>query len=88
MCYQNTFLLNQNTFLFNKIYLHDIKIYFYSTKINFYLLKYVYMISKYVKRITRSAIIVEINTKDVKLVKTNISSLHSKRNLQSISLFT
>ena len=27
-------------------------------------------------RITRSAIIVEINTKDVKLVKTNISSLH------------
>ena len=26
------------------------------------------------KRITRSAIIVEINTKDVKLVKTNISS--------------
>ena len=33
------------------------------------------------KRITRSSIIVEINTKDVKLVKTNISSLHSKRHL-------
>ena len=32
-----------------------------------------------IKRITRSAIIVEINTNDVKLVKTNISSLHSKR---------
>ena len=28
-----------------------------------------------VKRITRSTIIVKINTKDVKLVKTNISSL-------------
>ena len=41
-----------------------------------------------IKRITRSAIIVEINTKDVKLVKTNILSLHSKRHLQSISLFT
>ena len=41
-----------------------------------------------IKRITRSAIIVEINIKDVKLVKTNISSLHSKRHLQSISLFT
>ena len=41
-----------------------------------------------IKRITRSAIIVEINTKDVKLVKTNISSLRSKRHLQSISLFT
>ena len=26
----------------------------------------------------------EINTEDVKLVKTNISSLHSKRHLQSI----
>ena len=36
-----------------------------------------------IKRITRSAIIVEINTKDVKLVKTNISSLHSKRHLPS-----
>ena len=34
-----------------------------------------------IKRITRSAIIVEINTKDVKLVKTNISSLRSKRHL-------
>ena len=34
-----------------------------------------------IKRITRSAIIVEINTKDVKLVKANISSLHSKRHL-------
>ena len=34
-----------------------------------------------IKRITRSAIIVEINTKDVKLVKTNISSLYSKRHL-------
>ena len=32
-----------------------------------------------IKRITRSAIIAEINTKDVKLVKTNISSLRSKR---------
>ena len=32
-----------------------------------------------IKRITRSAIIVEINTKDVKLVKTNILSLRSKR---------
>ena len=31
-----------------------------------------------IKRITRSAIIAEINTKDVKLVKTNISSLRSK----------
>ena len=31
----------------------------------------------HVKRISRSTIIVEINTKDVKLVKTNISSLHS-----------
>ena len=41
-----------------------------------------------IKRITRSAIIVEINSKDVKLVKTNISSLRSKRHLQSISLFT
>ena len=41
-----------------------------------------------IKRITRSAIIVEINTKDVKLVTTNISSLRSKRHLQSISLFT
>ena len=41
-----------------------------------------------IKRITRSAIIVEINIKDVKLVKTNISSLHSKTHLQSISLFT
>ena len=40
------------------------------------------------KKITRSAIIVEINTKDVRLVKTNISSLRSKRHLQSISLFT
>ena len=88
MCYQNTFLFNQNTFLFNRIYLHDIKIYFYSIKINFYLIKYVYMISNYVKRITRSAIIVEINTKDAKLVKTNISYLHSKGNLQSTSLFT
>ena len=88
MCYQNTFLFNQNTFLFNRIYLHDIKIYFYSIKINFYLIKYVYMISNYVKRITRSAIIVEINTKDAKLVKTNISYLHSKGNLQSVSLFT
>ena len=37
-----------------------------------------------IKRITRSAIIVEINTKDVKLVKTNISSLRSKRHLQSL----
>ena len=40
-----------------------------------------------IRRITRSAIsgstIVEINTKDVKLVKTNISYLHSKRHLQS-----
>ena len=36
----------------------------------------------HIKRITRSAIIVEINTKDVKLVRTNISSLHSKRHLQ------
>ena len=34
-----------------------------------------------IKRITRSAIIVEINTKDVKLVNTNILSLHSKRYL-------
>ena len=41
-----------------------------------------------IKRITRSTIIVEINTKDVKFVKTNISSLRSKRHLQSISLFT
>ena len=40
------------------------------------------------KRLTRSAIIVEINTKDVKLLKTNISSLYSKRHLQRISLFT
>ena len=40
------------------------------------------------KRITRSAIIVEINTKDVKLVKTNISPLRAKRHLQSIFLFT
>ena len=39
-------------------------------------------------RITRSAITVEINTEDVKVVKTNISSLHSKRHLQSIFLFT
>ena len=44
--------------------------------------------SSIIKRITRSAIIVEINTKDVKLVKANILSLHSKRHLQSISLFT
>ena len=44
--------------------------------------------SEIIKRITRSAIIVEISTKDVKLVKTNISSLRSKRHLQSISLFT
>ena len=41
-----------------------------------------------IKRITRSAIIVEFNNKDVKLVKTNISSFRSKRHLQSISLFT
>ena len=41
-----------------------------------------------IKRATTSAIIVEINTKDVKLVKANISSLRSKRHLQSISLFT
>ena len=39
------------------------------------------VMKKIIKRITRSAIIVEINTKDVKLVKTNISSLHSKRHL-------
>ena len=39
------------------------------------------------KRITRSAIIVEINTKVVKFVKTNILSLCSKRHLQSISLY-
>ena len=37
-----------------------------------------------IKRINRSAIIVEINTKDVKFVKTNISSLRSKRHLQSV----
>ena len=36
-----------------------------------------------IKRITRSAIIVENNTKDVILVKTNISSLYSKRHIQS-----
>ena len=30
-----------------------------------------------IKRITRSVIIVKINAKDVKLVKTNISSLHN-----------
>ena len=41
-----------------------------------------------IERITRGAIIVEINTKVVKLVKTNILSLRSKRHLQSISLFT
>ena len=35
------------------------------------------------KRITRSAIIVEINTKDVKLVKTNISSLLSFWNVKT-----
>ena len=40
-----------------------------------------------IKRITRSTIIVEINTKDVKLVKTNISSLCSKRHLQSIYFY-
>ena len=40
------------------------------------------------KRVTGSAIIVEVNMKDAKLVKTNISSLHSKRHLQSILLFT
>ena len=40
------------------------------------------------KRVTGSAIIVELNMKDAKLVKTNISSLHSKRHLQSILLFT
>ena len=43
---------------------------------------------KETESITRSAIIVEINTKDVKLVKTNVSSLRSKRHSQSISLFT
>ena len=37
-----------------------------------------------IKRITRSAIIVEINTKDVKLVKTNISSLRSKRHFVNV----
>ena len=39
-----------------------------------------------IRRITRIIveIIVEINIKDVKLVKTNILSLHSKRHLQSI----
>ena len=37
-----------------------------------------------IKRIIRSAIIFEINTKDVKLVKTNISSLHSKRHCQCL----
>ena len=36
-----------------------------------------------VKRITRSVIIININTKSVKLVKTNISSLLSKTYLQS-----
>ena len=47
-----------------------------------------FLIFRVIKRITRSAIIVEINTKDVKLVETNISSLRSKRHLQSNSLFT
>ena len=41
----------------------------------------------FIKRIARSAIILEINTKDVKLLKTNISSLRSKRHLQSISYY-
>ena len=40
-----------------------------------------------IKRITRSTIIVEINTKDVKLVKTNILSLHSKRHLKFVYVF-
>ena len=35
-----------------------------------------------IKRIARSAIIVEIDVKDVKLIKTNILSLPSKRHLQ------
>ena len=44
--------------------------------------------SRVILEYCETAIIVEINTKDVKLVKTNISSLRSKRHLQSISLFT
>ena len=41
-----------------------------------------------INRITRTAITTEINTKDIKLAKTNVSSFYSKRHLQSISLFT
>ena len=52
---------------------------------SFYLNVLVWAYSLIIKRITRSAIIVEINTKDVKLVKTNISSLRSKRHLQCMT---
>ena len=45
-------------------------------------------ISVHKENIPRSAIIVQINTKNVKLVKANISALHFKRHLQSMSLFT
>ena len=41
-----------------------------------------------INRITRTPITAEINTKDIKLAKTNVSSFYSKRHLQSISLFT
>ena len=44
--------------------------------------------SRVILEYCETAIIVEINTKDLKLIKTNISSLRSKRHLQSISLFT